>query len=735
MEVVPATTKSSRPAWGWALGAAGLVFAARLHEIHLHTGDVPINDQWKIEAADVIAPWLDGTLRPGMFFIPHFEHVPALTRLLAWLQVVVTGRWDPFVQATVNALLFSGFVALVARWIATHLRPAAALAVVVLFAGNAALPHAWENITWGFQSQFPLALLCLFLQVQGSFRHAPLTRGWWGAQLAGTAGLFTLASMWMAPLAVVLASLWTDPRGDRRRLLPFVTVALGLAILAAIRLTAPPGHAFVEVTGSPLRFTHALLDLLGWPAGWPGALVVLNLPFLFFTLQLRGRRGAPAFDLTALALGLWAAAQAAGLAFARNADYGSYVSRYGELLAVLMLANSLALARLVPPLPRWRPAAATFVLLWVATVVHGAWSLSTGGHTAYFHEHAARHAQVRREAVQAYLQDADRTLLENPETRRVLYQVADQVTSLLDRARFRALLPASVNPANARDPAGAAVRGLQAAAPWLAGAAGLAFVLGARAAWRRECESPLPAFTFQPEPLLPWLAVPVTAAAGAAVFLWPDPLILDLGQRWQRFFHPPGSIGSLQLSLTQSSRPLPGDHLFGAAPLSPLDVRFQFSGTNPGGNEFTCTARSQSFTVTADWAIVPFSGFPVAHGNGLRLLLEEPDGAVIAEVACPGPGTTDILFWTADLRAYRGKQARLVLYDGRVDSDAWVAAAPPILTDDPALGAQMADALPMERMAPAHAACARLALAALLLLAGWFALRRKGFGLSFSPPN
>ncbi len=732
--MVPVAARSRQWSWGWGLGAAGLVLAARLHEIHAYTGDVPINDQWQIEAASILAPWLDGTLRPGMFFEPHFEHVPAFTRLLAWLQVVCTGRWDPFVQATVNAVLFSGYVALVTRWVAAHLRPVAALAVVALFAGNAALPHAWENITWGFQSQFPLALLCLFLQLRGSFEHAPLTRGWWWAQAAGVAGLFTLASMWIAPLTIVLVSLWTDPRGDRRRWWPLVTVALGVAILAAIRLTRPPDLTFIQTVGSPLRFLYALLDLLGWPNAWPGSLAVLNLPLLLFALQLRGRRDAPAFDRTVLALGLWGAAQAAALAYGRNVDYGGYVSRYGELLAVLVLANTLALARLVTALPRARAAGVAFALVWGGVAAFGAWELSRGGHTAYFHEHAARHAQIRRDAVQAYVQRGDRSLLDQPETRRVLYPLSDIVVGLLARPGIQALLPHSVNPANPPDPAGTAVRALQARAPWLAIASAMLLAAGVAMTWARRGESALPGFFFQPEPILPWITGVIAAGAGVFVFLWPDPLTFDLGRRWRHFFHPPGSIGSLEMTLVQSSKDIPGSHLLASVPLSPPDVRLQFSGTNPGGDDFTCTAWSQPFTLTTDWVVVPHAGYPTANGNGLRLRIEAGDGSMITEIACPGPNAFDIFFWNADVREHRGKQARLVLYDGRTDTDAWVGAAPPILTNDPGLAPELARRLPLERLAHVHAACGRLALVSILLLAGWFALPGAGLRDSLSPP-
>ncbi len=718
-------SRTQWPAWCWALGAATLVLAARLHEIHLHTGDVPINDQWKIEGGDIIAPWLDGTLRPADFFSPHFEHMPAWTRLLAWLEVMVTGRWDPFVQTTVNALAYAGFIALVVQWISRHLRPLAAGATGAFLIFNASLSHDWENITWGFQSQFPLALLCLFFHVEGSLGHPAGSRRWWWAQAAGVAGLFTLGGMWLAPLAVVAASAWTGVRDARQRLGPLLVAGLGLLLLTVLRTRAGQTAELDLAPRTSWQFLFALLDQLGWPAGWPGALVLLQLPLFVLALQTRGRPATTAFDRIVLALGAWAAGQALLLAVARGADYSGYVSRYGELLGVQVLANSLALARLVPALPRWRPAGALFAAAWIAADGSGAWALSTGGHTRHFHERSELYARLRRDAVQAYLARGDRSLLDDPGTRAIFYQPVEQITTLLDRPRFQALLPHSVWAENPADWTGETVRRLQSQAGWLA-VPGLLLVLGGIAGRWRETHPAvaLPAPPFASEPLLPWLALPVALGATALVFRWPDPLTFDQDKRWHRFFNPPGSVGALELHIQGSLEPVPDDQLIGAVPLSPPAVRFSFDGTNPGTATFTGTVWSKVFPIVSPWLVVPYTGAPIAHGNGLRLRMEEPDGRFITEIACPGPNTTGIRYWVADVRAYAGKQARLVLYDGRKETEAWVGAAPPIATRDPSLAARMAVNFGWEEVAHLHHALARLAAGALVLLALWLAIGR-----------
>lgn len=692
------------------------MFAARLHEVQLHTGAVALNDQWKIEAADILAPWLDGSLRPAAFFAPHFEHVPMWTRLLVWLQTLVTGRWDPFVQTTMNALLHATYCAVLTRFIVRHLRTLPAAFATAVAIGVSTLPYAWENITWGFQSQFPLALLFLFLHIRGSCENEPGSRPWWFAQAAGLAGLFTLAGMWMAPLALLLCVLWTRGTASRWLWAPASVAAAGLAVIAVIKATAPSYGAFAQTASSPLQFVHAFLDLLGWPAGWPGAIAITMLPFVLLAFQLRGRQAATPFDRIVFALGLWAVGQAAALAFARGADYSGYVSRYGELLAVLVLVNALALVRLATMGHRARWAFATLGLAWTIVVGLGLRDLSTGGHTAYFHAHADENNLTRLLAVQAYLERHDRSQLDQPATRRVLYQDVNQITTLLDRPAFRALLPHEVDPSNPPDFAGRAARALQRHTALLSlGALGLLLAGLVRAAATRPPDERLPALDWRPDRWLPRTAFAIALAATAGLFAWPHPLTFDADTRWHLFFHPPGSVGPLAYTIVSANSEQPAGRLAGTAPLFPDALRHQFAGTDVDGPGFTCTAWSGAFPIDAPWFIVPHAGWPVAHGNGLRLRVETSEGQLIQEIACASTNPPNVEFSALDLSLFVGRRARVVLYDGRTETEGWVAAAPPIATNDPERTRTLAKLFAYERLAPTHTALRWIATAASLV--------------------
>ncbi|MCC6415534.1 MAG: hypothetical protein IT582_06470 [Opitutaceae bacterium] len=697
--MTPAHHAESTPSrWRWLLplGAALVVFGARLREIHLFGGDVPYNDQWFIEAKQLIAPWLDGALRPWTFFLPHFEHLPVWTRLLAWLEVALTRRWDPLVQMTVNSALYGGFIWLVARWLWRNLAPSAAGFVTVLLILGGALPFAWENIAWGFQSQFPLALLLLWIHAQGALNHTVGSRRWWLAQAAGVAGLFTLASMWLAPLALVATCLWTG-RGTRREwLVPLVTAVVGALLLAVVGWRSAEGYAFAQTTRTAMDFAHSLLHLLGWPTGLPGAAAVLVLPWCVHALRLRQQVEATPADRLIFGLGLWAGLQAAGLAYARAGDLGDYVSRYGDVLFIGLLANALALTRLTPPPGRTRAGWLGLALLWGGLALSGLLERSREGHARYFHEHAVADADLRRNAVQSYLHHGDRALLEQPATRWVLSQNPEVVTALLDRPEFRALLPASVNPANTDSLAGRFVRRAQTLWPWWIGAGVLVLSAGGMVWYFKGGARPTPlAGLTGPIPFI--VSLGVALGSLVALAFWSQPLVFNRDARWLNLFGGEAALSGMTFDFAVPTE-FPHERLQGAAPLQPVELRNRLYGTAPAGPALTCVVYSSPFSITRDWLIVPYAGYPISPGNGLRVQLLSPDDARMEqEISCPGPNGDGLDYWAVDLRGMRGRRARLVLYDGRVDTEAWVATAPPIPADSPEIAANLARRLRLER--------------------------------------
>ena len=190
------------------------------------------------------------------------------------------------------------------------------------------------------------------------------------------------------------------------------------------------------------------------------------------------------------------------------------------------------------------------------------------------------------------------------------------------------------------------------------------------------------------------VAAIIGGTALATAFVLANPFAFDASKRWQHLLGGDQALKGLTFAFTTRS-PFGPERLQGAAPIMPELLRNNFYGTAPEGPALTGTMVSSPFVLTKPWLIVPYAGYPVGHGNGLRVrLIDEHDRQVGEEIGCPGPNLEGVSFWAADVRTHVGQRARLVLYDGRTDTEAWVAASPPIPADSPDLAATLIRGLP-----------------------------------------
>lgn len=703
--------------WLWMIGTAVVVFAARCREISLHASEVPYLDQWKVEAQQILIPWLRGQLSWPAFFVPHHEHTPLWTRLLAWLEAAALGRWDPLLQCTVNAALFGAAIGVWAGWLRRTLPLLPALFITALAIILAALPHGWENSTWGFQSLVPIALLGVFWHVRGSFEAPAWSFGWWGAQFAGLAALFTLGSMWTGPAAVILVAWWTAAPG-RWRWLPAAGLAVaGIAMLLTARALQPHTGALAMSVQSPQQFLAAVLLQLGWPARWPGAAALLHLPAFFLALDLRRNRAAENADRVALALAVFAVGQAAAFAYGRGGGYIGFVSRYGDLLALGVVANAFALWRLLHRHRPWRPLLVIAALGWLAAFAHGLQYASTRAHTEYFHERSAVWALLRRDAVRHYLETKDATPLSTETARQIIFPDPAVVTAVLDEPGLSRLLPVSLRHDGRRargDFISAAARRLRELWPMALVSGGVVLLLGAGLTWHRPGDTVPPSKELPVDRgRLPVMGV-VTALSGALVFLWPMPLQFHDDPRWKDMLIPSGVVTDISFLITTPTT-YQVDNLTGGASLWPENFRNVFYGTHIDGPGFIGRAQSSVFKLESPWVVIPFAGFPASPGNSIRLQIEAENGQPAAELVCPGPNPADLDFWSVDVRAYAGRQARLVFFDGRNDSAGWIAAVPPQPAHDARQAERLQRSWALERTTGGHRSLAVIAASFLLL--------------------
>lgn len=720
------TSRSLPPLpWLWAVGVGLAVFAARLDTMRRGVAEAPFLDQWLIEGDQVIRPWFDGRFDWRTLFAPHHEHYPVFTRLLAWIGAVVLRTWDPVVQGTINAAFFGVLAASFSRWWWDHSPKLLALFGAAVFLAVYAPPHNWENAIWGFQSSVPLCLLFSFWHIRGSLSHPTGSLAWWSAQAAGLVALGTFGGAWAAPLAVTLVLLWSDPGEWRRWLAPALIAAAGLAMLWYARHSQPAAGALALQAPDLRRFLGMVTVQVGWPSPKFFAVAAIHLPALLLALPQRMSRQAHAVDLTIVALAVFALAQAGAIAAGRSATYIGFVPRYSDFLALGVVANALALARLWtgPSLYRWL--ALPLAAGWCAVVVTGLREINSTGHTKYFRENAGMWAAHRVGAVKQYLATHDRSHLTNEGARTFLYPEPNTVARVLDTPGVAALLPAALR-ADATpqpgDTAGLAVRFFSdttSAVLWSGALLALIALVAPRAA-----RQTVPAVTVSTDPLRAPLLLAFAAVCGVGVFLWSRPATLDPEARLIQLVTAPESVGEFRFRIVTPS-PYPPDNLVGGAALWPEHFRNVFFGTHIDGPAFTGRAESTRFELTTPYLLVPIAGYPASPGSGVLLDVLDDSDRVLATERYPGNDPDGVAYWSVDVSAHQGRSARLAILDGQAKGSAsWVAVAPPQRRERD-LGAAHAVAWRAEQTAGARLSLASLALAALLLGLGSLRIRRR----------
>jgi len=671
--------KAATSRWFWFISTALIVFAARCGEIHLYAGDTPFLDQWRVEAELILVPWLQGQLSWSAFFSPHHEHIHALTRLLTWLEAVVLGRWDPKLQCTINAVIWGGTIGLWSLWLRRFLPIIPALILTLLSVVLAALPYSWENTTWGFQVHFPLALLFITWHIHGSFFEVPHTKKWWASQVAGLLSFFTLGSMWAAPFAVLIILFWIG-NFDWRRWVPAATLSiLGLALMLYSRGSQPHEGALAQSVTNLPQFLAAWFVQLGWPSSWPAAGALLYSPTIILAWSIWRQKKTSPIDLVVLAICLWAAAQATAFAIARGGAWVGFVSRYGDLLALGVLANAVALWRLIQGLPHCRVRLAALLISWTCVLTAGLQWISTQGHTAYFHQHSALWSLTRSDAVKGYLETKSLEPLSRPDVRKLLYPVPETVAKILDTPGLSKLLPVKLRPNSQREKgdfvSAVAARVREIWRTLIA--SGIILLILSLFISRRSSKGRAPPLiaSNRKTTALPWLAG-MTLTALLLLLLWPMPLEFNEDQRWRKILTPEGYVGPMSFRITTPTT-YTVDNLTGGASLWPEEFRNTFYGTHIDGPGFIGSAQSSTFVLGSPWIIIPFSGFPTSPGNLISLRIEDHAGNVLAEIPCQEPNPRSIGFWPVNVNEYQGQVARFVYLDGRNDDQGWIAAAPP----------------------------------------------------------
>jgi len=728
---------------------AGALFALAGHVgLLLAYGTVlPYRDQWRCTGADLLGVWADGRLGWANFFEPLNDHWPVLTRLLSFGLVRINGQWNNLVETSVNALIFATAVFVFLRLILPGLSSWWRGGFAVLTGAVFALPITWENTLWGIQSLVYLQILLSLLYLGPvSLECERFSSRWWWGHVAGIAVLFTQHSAILAHVAAAALLTWRCWRGEGNRRVVLVGLAYALAVIGAFVLFFPSITTTAALRADTWRLALEIaLRQLAWPLPHPGWAFAVYLPLMIWAVRCLASRKLARADAFILVLGLWIVGQAAAIGYGRAIDTFTFVSRYCDFLALGWLLNVACIARLWLAYPKFgiRSLLALFLVAWILAPVKSFWWETTESHAGY--NLLRREGENERNLDRLktwFATHNDQALLADPRTEQELFTYAPLVLDLLAKPKFQTLLPPETRSPLARHDHGRLgwlPKILLPSGWWLTGAGFLCLGLSLLRSWpRREGSAGEPANAST----LTWRGVTIVAGAvfvvSAGTWLaWPRPWLFDRTARLHTAFSPnEAGVSFADLEFVRYD----GDvhdvvKTRGAVETDPPHVRIFWHGTRLNTKpDFRGVLRSHAFPIKSRYLIVPFTGYPCAAGNGLRVRFVDPKTQHESWESYVGPDARlDMNLWTIDAGEHRGEDAELFLFDGLEGSNGWLGVARPAQTNDAAFAPRWRAQLRAERAETAHVAIAGLTAGSGILtalLGGMWVLARR---VSFRP--
>ncbi len=432
------------------LGVVLFAIGGKMALINRYGTDQPYADQWAAEGMFLLRGPLYYHVDFTQIISSHGEHRPGLMRL--WVLGLIKangGQWDPYVELLADLLIYGAYLALAWCWLATLVAGRWLAVVAGLMAVLFALPCAFENFLWGFQSQFLFLFLFGLIHVYWTLVEKRLGWRWGLAQLSGLLGLFSIAAGSMSAAALVVVSLGEMMRG-RRNSWVWGTMAVNICLLG-LGLWLLPEEAVLAGT-RVARLGQAVAGmgyLFSWPFAGIGWCLLLQAPWVaLLVASWRGGDHEQATDDGVLvAAGLWVGGMVFAIAFGRVVTADSIGVRYYDVLLFGLCVNLLALFRLGPRQTGWRR------LLWGGGGLVWLIALSTGlglynkpealGNMFKFqHDEAVE----QRRLVRDFLAAPDPAKLQEFENSTHRFPHFQITLDFLRDPKVRALLPPSLTP-------------------------------------------------------------------------------------------------------------------------------------------------------------------------------------------------------------------------------------------------------------------------------------------------
>ncbi len=365
------TTWRTRMVW---LGVFLAVLGARFLTIRLFGVSFHHFDSWAHEPWNLYFPFIDGNLSWRHLFASCNEHRIFFTRVLSLGVFLINGQWDNLVLASCNNIIYTlaftglGFL----LWHAAGRRYLGVFASAVTLL--AALPFAWENTVWDFQSQFYFCVVFSVLALWLLMNCTPRDPGWYLGIAAAICCLFTVGAGRLPSIVVcciMVLRLWMNPGQWRVHI---ATLLAGGFVIGFEYLLPPTPEIWSMRTRTIDQFVETFGKTFSWPFvdnKWMWLLVWLPMACLVFH-RFRKRQEVSSLEWLVFAIGGWGFISALGVGLKRGAFSSAPLSRYMDMTSIALLANVAALpALLMRVTPKTRKRMAVIGLVWGIIVTCG----------------------------------------------------------------------------------------------------------------------------------------------------------------------------------------------------------------------------------------------------------------------------------------------------------------------------------------------------------------------------
>lgn len=429
---------------GFVLFSIGMKWASLQH----WGSDLPYWDQWETEGLHMLIPLSDGNLDLiTLFFAPHNEHRIGWTRLWTLAITVWNQQWDPHLVSTVNAVVHAAAGAYLVRKLWPLGNGLSRLFIAATTLALFTSPITYENLVFSFQIQYYFLIAAALLQIGFLSDSETWSWRWMVGILAGVFGLWTMASGFLASVALII--LQCVKIRHRGKWLTSDLITIGVCAFLAV-------VGFLSINHVPANERASLPAVIGYFASFaafpfletPIASLAVQAPLIFWTARRLANISNPWKPGEWFLLGfvLWLVLQTAAISYGRAGYSDAIISRYLDISGLLLAANAGAIALLLNDETLNRPTLIkATVFLWAFVVAFPFLQnglLFQNGLSNEF----PKQWDARIERLRTFITTGDESIIRDAPDSEKVFPHDDFIIELLGDPRLIRWLPPSIRP-------------------------------------------------------------------------------------------------------------------------------------------------------------------------------------------------------------------------------------------------------------------------------------------------